>query len=64
MPHRPKKQVKKEKGKRKKSRAARTSKDLTSPGPKGVTLAVGDTRSRTSEFESVEQALRRGRGTI
>lgn len=64
MPRRTRAQIKKEKGKKKKSRGARTSRDLTSPGPKGVTLAVGDTRSRTSEFESVEQALRRGRGTI
>jgi len=61
MPHRPKKQIKKEKGKRKKSRGARTAQDLRSTGPKGVTLAVGDTRSRTAEFlrGSIEQTLRR-----
>lgn len=55
MPHRPKAQIKKEKGKRKKSRGARTSKDLTSPRPKGVTLG---TRDRTAEFERTSFAFR------
>ncbi len=61
MPHRPTKQIKKEKGKKKKSRGARTRGDVISTGPKGVQLGVGDTRSRTAEFlrGSIEQTLRR-----
>jgi hypothetical protein len=53
---------KKEKGKRKKARSARTRGGLKIEGKQETTLATGDTRSRTAEFESVEQALRRGSG--
>lgn len=61
MPGTLKARAKKEKGKKKKSRSLKGG--LALPGKRETVLA-GDTRSRTAEFESVEQALRRERGSI